>query len=78
MRSILLVIVVTLEGCSKASDEMIILTDTSTGCQYLAPVRGGGLTARLRSDGTPFCDSMDVKTEQPQSRNSQLELRKSF
>lgn len=39
---------------------LVIKVDAATGCNYLSVWRGG-LTPRLRADGTPWCDPSGAK-----------------
>lgn len=36
-----------------------LYTDSGTGCQYLKAGLFGGITPRLRKDGTPFCGAIE-------------------
>ncbi len=42
-------------GTSGASHYVVI--DTETGCHYMANPQKGGITPRLKSDGSIYCES---------------------
>lgn len=39
----------------KVGEQLAVLIDKQTGCQYVTPRTGGAITIRLNSEGRPIC-----------------------